>query len=225
MTRHTIAFSISFVLHMVGIIYYLYHPAMLFPTNKSEPKSMSIHILTLIPESIQIQEAQPTAQIPNATKQLHTKHLAIAQLNASSDSVSKPLPTKKKNTSKKEHPLEGSSDTNVSAPHSEASSSTQEAQTLSSNDTAHPNINFQEITQVIEKMKTYPEKARKRNIEGVVNVTFVLTPSGEIESLESLSHSTLLANSAKETVLKAKAFFPLPYTRTTINIPLIYTLK
>lgn len=227
MTRYTIAFSISLSLHMVGIICYLYHPTTLFPTAKSEPKPMPIHILTITPESIKIQQAQPIAKLPNETAQPHTEHQTIAQVNASNHAL-KPLPAKKKNTSKKAHSLERSSDMNVSVPHPEASSSTQETKAITSivsDDTALPSIDFQKIAQAIEEMKEYPEKARKRNIEGVVNVTFVLTPSGEIESLESQSHSTLLANSAKETILKAKTLFPLPHTYTTIHIPIAYIIK
>lgn len=226
MTRYAIAFSISLVLHVIGIIYYLYHPSTLFPPAKSEPKSMSVHLLAITPESIKIQQAQPMAEPPEIT-QPPTQHPMIAQANTS-DHTLKPLPAKKKNAPKNEHSLVHVSDTNVSLSPLETSLSTQEAKSIPSvvsDDTTHPNIDFQKITQAIEKMKEYPEKARKRNIEGVVNVTFVLTPSGEIESLESLSHSTLLANSAKETILKAKDIFPKPNKATTIRIPLTYILK
>ncbi|WP_041958957.1 TonB family protein [Sulfurospirillum arsenophilum] len=82
-----------------------------------------------------------------------------------------------------------------------------------------------EIRALIEKYKEYPELARKRSLGDTVEVSFILTPSGEIEALQAPSKYKILSNSAVETLHKAKVFFPLPSENVTIKIPIIYLIK
>lgn len=82
-----------------------------------------------------------------------------------------------------------------------------------------------EIRALIEKYKEYPELARKRSLGDTVEISFILTPSGEIEALQAPSKYKILSNSAVETLHKAKAFFPLPSENVTIKIPIIYLIK
>lgn len=82
-----------------------------------------------------------------------------------------------------------------------------------------------EIRALIEKYKEFPELARKRSLTDTVEVSFILTPSGEVKAIQALSNSKILSNSAIETIHKAKAFFPPPSENVTIKIPIIYLIK
>ena len=81
------------------------------------------------------------------------------------------------------------------------------------------------IKQAIEKEKAYPELARKRLITGIVEMSFTLTPHGDIEEIKASSNSKILSASAVATVHKAKIRFPLPLENVTIKIPIAYVLK
>lgn len=82
-----------------------------------------------------------------------------------------------------------------------------------------------EIRALIEKYKEYPQLARKRSLSDTVEVSFVLTQSGEVEAIQATSNSKILSNSAIETIHKAKALFPKPVENVTIKIPIIYVIK
>jgi len=82
-----------------------------------------------------------------------------------------------------------------------------------------------EIAQALQRAKSYPELARKRSIEGVVEVSFTIKPTGEVEGVEAISQSQLLSSAAIESVHKAKGYFPLPLENVTIKVPIVYHLK
>lgn len=82
-----------------------------------------------------------------------------------------------------------------------------------------------EIVEALQRAKSYPELARKRSIEGVVEVSFTIKPTGEVEDVDAISKSKLLSTAAIESVHKAKAHFPHPLENVTIKIPIIYIMK
>lgn len=82
-----------------------------------------------------------------------------------------------------------------------------------------------EIAQALQRAKSYPELARRRSIEGVVELSFTIKPSGDVEEVEATSKSQLLSKAAIESVHKAKGYFPLPLENVTIKVPIIYHLK
>lgn len=81
------------------------------------------------------------------------------------------------------------------------------------------------IAQALQRAKTYPELARKRSIEGVVEVSFTIKPTGEVDAVEATSKSPMLSSAAIECVHKAKHNFPLPLEDVTIKVPIVYVLK
>ncbi|AOO66394.1 energy transducer TonB [Sulfurospirillum halorespirans] len=82
-----------------------------------------------------------------------------------------------------------------------------------------------EIAQALQRAKSYPELARRRSIEGVVEVSFTIKPTGEVEEVEATSQSQLLSSAAIESVHKAKGYFPIPLENVTIKVPIVYRLK
>lgn len=82
-----------------------------------------------------------------------------------------------------------------------------------------------EIAQALQRAKSYPELARRRSIEGVVEVSFTIKPTGEVEGVGAISQSQILSSAAIESVHKAKGYFPLPLENVTIKVPIVYRLK
>ena len=81
-----------------------------------------------------------------------------------------------------------------------------------------------EILQALNDAKEYPEVARKRSIEGVVELSFTLKPDGEVEGVDAHASSQILGNSAIATLHKAKHLFPKSDENVTLKVPIIYRL-
>jgi protein TonB len=69
----------------------------------------------------------------------------------------------------------------------------------------------------IESYKFYPRAARRRGIQGVIQVTFRLLENGSITDLEIKNGHKLLRSATEQALQKAQ---PLPRPPTTINTPL-----
>ncbi len=80
-----------------------------------------------------------------------------------------------------------------------------------------------EILRKIQRMKHYPALARARNWEGVVEVEFLIAPSGNLEKI-SVAHSSgfpVLDEEALATVRRAQ---PLPYYSSVLKVPIRFNL-
>jgi len=82
------------------------------------------------------------------------------------------------------------------------------------------------IKQKIDDAKEYPQRARRRNLEGVVKVLFTIGGRGELVSISvsSSSGSRILDRSAVKAVQKAAPFDPPPNKTVTIELPIKYQL-
>ncbi|HGX92516.1 MAG TPA: energy transducer TonB [Candidatus Tenderia sp.] len=69
----------------------------------------------------------------------------------------------------------------------------------------------------IESHKYYPRPARKRGIEGHVNVSFSLSPSGELSAVNVAGGPALLRRAARQAVQSA---LPLPNPPASLSEPL-----
>lgn len=81
------------------------------------------------------------------------------------------------------------------------------------------------ITKAIEKNKNYPLQARKKHIEGIVEVAFTLSKNCQIIDIQATNSVILLQEAAIATIEKAQSEFPCPHETLTIHIPMAYTLK
>lgn len=86
------------------------------------------------------------------------------------------------------------------------------------------------IRQLLEKQKDYPRMARRRNMQGVVEVMFTIAAGGQIESAQ-ISRSSghdLLDEGARNTIKRVGRFPPFPAElnrqKLTIKIPLAFRL-
>lgn len=86
------------------------------------------------------------------------------------------------------------------------------------------------IRQLLEKQKDYPQMARRRNLQGVVVVTFTISASGQIESAQVTNPSghDLLDEGARNTIKRVGRFPPFPAglnrQELTLKIPLAFRL-
>jgi len=73
----------------------------------------------------------------------------------------------------------------------------------------------------INQAKSYPRIAKKRHIEGIVNISFTITNTGNIANL-SIKGPKVFHTSAKRAVLNA---FPIDTTNTPVTLPIDIKLK
>lgn len=73
----------------------------------------------------------------------------------------------------------------------------------------------------INQAKSYPRIAKKRHIEGIINVSFTITKNGNIANL-SVNGPKVFHTSAKKAVLNA---FPIDTTNAPVSLPLDIKLK
>ena len=81
------------------------------------------------------------------------------------------------------------------------------------------------VAKALHDSKSYPELARKRLIEGSVELIFTITPEGQLRDIQSRSHSAILEQAALQSLHQAQPFFPKPHTNVTLKVPMVYRLR
>lgn len=88
-------------------------------------------------------------------------------------------------------------------------------------------INYSIISEIVKKHLNYPLMARRIGWEGMVVVSFLLTPNGQLKDLEIEKSSgyELLDKNTLETIKKCYSLFPIPPMEVKIVLPVSYKLK
>jgi len=83
-----------------------------------------------------------------------------------------------------------------------------------------------QIKRQIEAVKQYPQRARRRNIQGVVDIVFTIGKEGEIVTIAiaKSSGSRILDRAAVDAVNKASPFDKPPKGPLTIQLPMVFKL-
>lgn len=88
------------------------------------------------------------------------------------------------------------------------------------------------IARILERSKYYPSSAKKRGIQGVVEIAFVVNKNGSVSGVKisKSAGAKMLDSAARKALLKAaKKFPPIPDSlnqqRLSIAVPLDYILK
>lgn len=81
------------------------------------------------------------------------------------------------------------------------------------------------IRDILIANKYYPRQARRRGIEGVVFVEFLLTKDGYAKDVKTVSKHNILADSLKETIINISGDFPKAKRDFLIQVPIKFTLK
>ena len=85
--------------------------------------------------------------------------------------------------------------------------------------------NFAYIQKLIKENLYYPRRARKKGIEGRVELRFVLLKNGKVASVEILkSDYEILARAARKTIEELSGDFPSPKEELKVTLPIVYTL-
>ncbi len=81
-----------------------------------------------------------------------------------------------------------------------------------------------EIRNKIERAKRYPALARARKIEGVVSISFLMDPTGKVQTIKVVnsSGSSILDEEALAAVKRAA---PFPYYAKPLSVSLRFSLK
>ena len=221
MKRTTLALLLSLALHL-SLLAFLYDQTLEKQTSFVQTAPLSLHISTVVthnevPKSA-VQPEQPTAQEQTLPPLPHEP------------TPSKPIPQKKRASKPVSlFSAQTLAENNTSIPVSEALTSSTIASEINSVPApevpSYLALHKNEIIEALQRAKTYPELARKRSIQGVVEVSFTIKPTGEVEGVEATSSSKILSSSAIESVHKAKGYFPHPLENVTIKIPINYVLK
>jgi protein TonB len=87
-------------------------------------------------------------------------------------------------------------------------------------------INMQKIAQLLEENLYYPMSARKRNITGLVKVSFTLSIDAKVNNVKIVdSQSDILSRAAVKTIQDLSTKFPKPKKELTLSVPINYNLK
>ena len=85
-------------------------------------------------------------------------------------------------------------------------------------------LNTDKIIKAINEEKYYPRIARKRHIEGVVRVSFLLKKDGSVVIKKVETDKKYLGGAAKKTIKKASGYFPKPPEDIVFHIPIEFKL-
>ena len=85
-------------------------------------------------------------------------------------------------------------------------------------------LNTDKIIKAINEEKYYPRIARKRHIEGVVKVSFLLKKDGSVIIKEVKTDKRYLGSAATKTIKKASIYFPKPPEDILFHIPIEFKL-
>ncbi|MDQ1264178.1 MAG: periplasmic protein TonB [Campylobacterota bacterium] len=87
-------------------------------------------------------------------------------------------------------------------------------------------INKEEIAALIQENLYYPIAARKKAIEGLVIVRFAIDKSGDVSAIEIIeSKSEILSRAAVKTLQNLSNKFPKPSEKIYLTLPIEYRLQ
>ena len=87
---------------------------------------------------------------------------------------------------------------------------------------AKQNLFIEQLRERINKNKSYPMTARRRGIEGFIEMGFILLANGHVKEIRYLSGKTLFESSAREAIQKS---FPLDVDYNLFTFPKEFKIK
>lgn len=87
---------------------------------------------------------------------------------------------------------------------------------------AKQNLFIQQLREQIDKNKSYPMTARRRGIEGYVEMRFVLHANGTVDNISFIDGRTIFQNSAHQAIAKS---FPVNVEKELFSFPKEFKIK
>jgi len=237
MNRHTPSFLVSVLVHISfgALIFLLYKSATVISAKKEE-KKVCIHLQTLqtttsavIPKKIVVPKKMTT--IPKVKT---VEHKIKKKKEEKKKKVFHKKVVKQKIVPKKEKHTEAIPSVKKTEPKKEIVEEeipqivpVQQVQRVEKTPTElYVDENLQKISQLLSDNLYYPRRARKRGIEGVVNVDFTLSTEAVVSEINVVSSgSDILSRAAIKTLEELSGEFPHPRETLRLSVPINYSLK
>lgn len=214
--RHFIAYSITtlFYLALAGIIVYLPTPTKI-ATESSKEKVIQISVTEFVPQP-PVEEVEPREE-EKPPEEVEKEEVKVPVPEKPKPQVIKKEIEKKaenkkikKQKRKKEKTKKKTSKKSVKKKAKRQSSSKKRKV-----NPAKVNLFYKQIRLKINRYKAYPKIAKRRRMQGRVNVKFTILPSGRVSNIR-LSGPKIFHKSARRAVEKA---FPVNVKNIPISLP------
>ena len=231
MNRHTPSFVVSVLVHVAfaAIIFFLYKTAVVLNAQKEE-KKVCIHLQTVqtLKPLVKLEEPKPLKKKHTPKKVSKPKPQVIKKEKKIQEEVKpKIVPALEEETDvetvkemvQKISPKEVKQKNLLAQPKPIVSVPKPTVQEL------YIDKNLQKISQLLSENLYYPRRARKRGIEGVVNVDFTLDTDAVVSDIDVKSSSDdILSRAAIKTLERLSGEFPRPKEILRLSVPIHYSL-
>ena len=208
-----------FYLALVGIIVYI-PEATKIATETSQEKVIQMSVTDFMPEVLPVEEVEEKVEEPKEEEKKVEEVVLLPVVETKV--VEKPKP-KKKTQKKKTVKKKIAKKKVVKKKKSARKASAQKRKV----NPAKVNRFYREIRMKINKYKSYPKIAKRRRMQGTVNVKFTILASGRVSNI-SISGPKVFHKSARKAVQRV---FPVNVKNipvslpTTVNVTLHYTIR
>ncbi len=176
-----------------------------------------------------LQIEQPSTDKPKLPQPKHIKPKHV-QAKKVTHQQSKPISTQAsvKTKEKGTHPKSATQHQKVThTPTAQTAKPTPQSTTSPQQQALHQQLKQQYLAlvmQQIEQHKRYPKAARRRGIEGMVQVSFIIQSDGSVQNIQLQHGATVLQKAVRKAVSKASPF-PAPPSALSLPIPCRFNMQ
>jgi len=176
---------------------------------------------------LQIEEpltTKPKHHQNNNIKPKHTQTKAVTPQQSKKPHTTTMVKAKKKET----HPESTTQHQKiVRTPTAQTRNSTPQSTTASQQQALRQQLKQQYLAQVmqqVEQYKHYPKAARRRGIEGMVQISFIIQSDGSVQNIQLQHGANVLQKAVRKAVSKASPF-PAPPNSLSLPIPCYFSMQ
>ncbi len=176
-----------------------------------------------------LQIEQPSTDKPKLPQPKHIKPKHV-QTKKATHQQSKPISTQASvKTKKKEtHPKSATQHQEVTdTPAAQTTKPTPQSTTASQQQALRQQLKQQYLAlvmQQIEQHKRYPKAARRRGIEGMVQVSFIIQSDGSVQNIQLQRGTNVLQKAVRKAISKASPF-PAPPSSLSLPVPCRFNMQ
>ena len=226
--RYISSFLLSSLLYflLLGLLYFfLLTKEEPFKTQKEELSRISLSTLTFQePKPLPKQKVQkkPTEQKPVLQRPVVEKKQALPLPPQTVEKVLEQEPVLEQEVIKEEMQTQEKLQEEIQALERRKQKEAELLLVAKQEREAKQNLFVQELRDRINKNKSYPMTARRRGIEGSIEMQFYLLENGHVKDIRYISGKTLFENSAREAIQKS---FPMDVDNKLFTFPKEFKIK
>ncbi len=226
MNRHTPSFVVSVFVHVAfaAIVFFLYKTTVVLNAQKEKEK-VCIHLQTLqtLKPVVKLEKPKPLKKKHTPKKVIKPKPKPKPQVIKKEKKIQKEVKQKIVPDLKEETEMETVEE--IKQEHLLASPKPIVSLSKPTVQEVYIDKNLQKISQLLSENLYYPRRARKRGIEGVVNVDFTLDTDAVVSDIDVTSSSDdILSRAAIKTLENLSGEFPRPKETLRLSVPIHYSL-